>query len=65
MKAKELRNMDRAALKQQLATWQAEYFTARGNVRTGKEKNNSRVPVLRREIARVLTVLREQGKALP
>lgn len=57
MDAKELRNLDTAALQLQLQTWQAEYYGVRENIRTGKEKNHARLKGLRRNIARAHTLL--------
>lgn len=61
MKAQELRNLDIPALKQQLATWQAEYYTVRENARTGKEKNHARLRGIRQDIARANTLLHAQA----
>lgn len=58
MKAKEVRNLDAAALQQQLVSWQAEYFAVREAIRTGKEKNHARLGYLRRDIARAQTLLK-------
>ena len=60
MKSAELRHADLTAVTQQLATAQAEYFATQEAIRTGKEKNHAQLRQLRRQIARVRTILKEQ-----
>jgi large subunit ribosomal protein L29 len=59
-KAKELRDLNLDELDAKLAESKDELFKLRFQVATGKQDNSSRLGEVRREIARVLTILRER-----
>ena len=59
MKAAELRNMTRDELQVKLKEYQRELFNLRFQVATGQLKNFNRIKEVKKDIARVLTVLRE------
>lgn len=59
MKAAELRNMTRDELQAKLKEYQRELFNLRFQVATGQLKNFNRIKEVKKDIARILTVLRE------
>jgi len=59
-KAKELREMNLEDLDQKLVEAKQELFNLRFQLATGKQDNSARLGEVRREIARVFTVLRER-----
>jgi large subunit ribosomal protein L29 len=59
-KAKELRELNLEELDQKLIEARHELFNLRFQLATGKQDNSSRLGQVRREIARVATVLRER-----
>jgi len=59
-KAKELRELTLAELDQKLLEARHELFNLRFQVATGKQDNSARLGQVRREIARVATILRER-----
>ena len=59
MNTQEARTLKPAELRQRVEDLRAEYFTLQETVRLGKERNHARLRGLRREIARGLSVLRE------
>jgi large subunit ribosomal protein L29 len=59
MKAAELRNMTRDELQAKLKEYQRELFNLRFQVATGQLKNFNRIKDVKKDIARILTVLRE------
>jgi large subunit ribosomal protein L29 len=63
MKPSEIRNMTKAELTRALATLRDEYFKL--HLRRGSEElpNPLRLRTIRRDIARVLTILKELDKA--
>ncbi len=63
MEAKELRQMDTEGLKKKLEELEAEYFNLRFQHRTGQLENTSKIKQVRRDIARVKTVIREKNLA--
>lgn len=63
MKAAELKNMDEAGLKQHENDARQEMFNLRFQLATGKSVNTARIRALRRDIARVQTILRERKRA--
>ena len=63
MKAVELRNRDAEELKSQLIQLKREQFNLRFQRATGQLENTARVREVRREIARVKTVLGESARA--
>jgi large subunit ribosomal protein L29 len=63
VKANELRNLDDAQLQTQLRGYYEELFNMRFQKVTGKLTNTSRPRIVRKEIARIKTVLRERQLA--
>jgi large subunit ribosomal protein L29 len=59
-KAKELRELTIDELEAKLVEGKDELFKLRFQLATGKQDNSSRVGQVRREIARVATLLRER-----
>jgi large subunit ribosomal protein L29 len=59
-KAKELRDLNIDELDSKLAESRDELFKLRFQVATGKQDNSARIGQVRREIARILTILRER-----
>jgi len=60
MKASELRAKDTAALKQELLDLRKAQFTLRMQLATQQLTNSSQVGKLRRDVARVKTILRQR-----
>ena len=58
MKAKELAELNDAELENQLRTFKEELFNLRFQNATGQLDNTSRIPAVRRDIARCETLLR-------
>jgi len=63
VKTVELRDKDAAALRRQEADLRKELFNLRFQAVMGNLSNPARVGEVRREIARVLTVINEKAKA--
>lgn len=61
--AEELRNLGDAELVTRLVETKQELFNLRFQNVTGQLENSSRLPLVRREIARINTVLRERELA--
>jgi large subunit ribosomal protein L29 len=59
-KAKELRELNLEELDQKLVESKQELFNLRFQLATGKQDNSARLGEVRREIARVFTLLRER-----
>ena len=59
-KAAELREADEAELETRLAEAKQELFNLRFQIVTGQLDNSARIQTVRRDIARILTVLREK-----
>ena len=59
-RAEELRNMTPEELRKLERDANEELFNLRIQVATGQNSNNARIKLLRREIARILTVKREE-----
>ena len=59
-RAEELRNMTPEELRKLERDADEELFNLRMQVTTGQNPNNARIRLLRRELARILTVKREQ-----
>jgi large subunit ribosomal protein L29 len=59
-KAAELREADEAELETRLAEAKQELFNLRFQIVTGQLDNSARIEAVRRDIARILTVLREK-----
>ena len=60
MKANELRNQDVEQLQKQIDDYYQELFNLRFQKVTGKLTNTARPRIVRREIARIKTILRER-----
>ena len=58
--AAELRETDEAELETRLAEAKQELFNLRFQIVTGQLDNSARIQTVRRDIARILTVLREK-----
>ncbi len=61
MKAKELRNLNTEELKARLADAREELMNLRFQRVTGQLTDTSRLRLLRRDIARILTILNERN----
>jgi len=59
-KAVELREADETELENRLAEAKQEMFNLRFQIVTGQLDNSARLRLVRRDIARILTVLREK-----
>ncbi|MDP9379061.1 MAG: 50S ribosomal protein L29 [Chloroflexota bacterium] len=59
-RASELRNTDDATLERQIDESKQEMFNLRFRLATGNSVNTARIKQLRREIARMQTILRER-----
>ncbi len=60
MKANELRDLSVDELSKKAAELSQELFNLRFQLHTGHLENSARIPQVRREIARVKTVLRQK-----
>ena len=58
--ARELRDIDDVELETRLAEAKQELFNLRFQIVTGQLDNSARLKTVRRDIARILTVLREK-----
>jgi large subunit ribosomal protein L29 len=63
MKASELRALAEEELAQKAAELQNEYFNVKVKHTTGQLENTAKLKLLRREVARVETVLRQKREA--
>ena len=63
MKASELRGRDPAGLRNELMQLKKEQFNLRFQRATGQLENTARVREVRRDIARIKTILAEQARA--
>lgn len=63
LRARELRNLTKDELATRLADSRKELFTLRFQSATGALENSTRLKLTRREIARILTVQREQSES--
>ena len=63
MRARELRNLSKDELASRLVDSRKELFTLRFQSATGALENSARLKLMRREIARILTVQQEQSQA--
>jgi len=61
MKLKELKELADAELKQRLADSKIELFNLKIQRSTGQIERPLRIRVLRREVARVLTLMKQRG----
>jgi large subunit ribosomal protein L29 len=62
MKASELRNKDAAELKQELTDLLKAQFSLRMQIATQQLTNNSQIKKVRRDIARVRTLINEKAR---
>lgn len=60
MKAKELKAMNKTELEQKVSDLKAELFNLRFQLATGQLQNTTVIASTKRDIARCLTILREQ-----
>lgn len=60
MKTDEIRELSDALLRQKLEDNHKELFNLRFQVQTRKLKNHQRIPIVKRDNARILTLLRER-----
>ncbi len=60
MKAKELRGLSADELNRKAVDLSQELFNLRFQLHTGHLENSARIPQVRREIARVKTILQEK-----
>ena len=60
MKARELRDLSEAELRQKVQDFTAELFNLRFQHATGQLENTERLPQVRRDLSRVKTILREK-----
>lgn len=60
MKATELRDLPYAELEEKLASAKEELFNLRFQMATNQLDNSARIRTVRREVARIATIMREQ-----
>ena len=60
MKAKEIRDMNQTELEKQLSDLKSELFNLRFQLATGQLENPLRIRSVRKDIARIKTVMREE-----
>jgi large subunit ribosomal protein L29 len=60
MQASEIRDMNEAEIQKHLDDFRQEMFNLRFQIATRKLKNHQRIKVVRRDMARLLTVIRER-----
>lgn len=65
MKAADLRNMTVEELQKKLKEARQELFNLRFQLATGQLKNYKRIKEVKKDIARILTVLKEMEKSAP
>ena len=63
LRARDLRHLSQDELATRLADSRKELFTLRFQSATGALENSARLKLMRREIARILTVQQEQSQA--
>lgn len=61
MDTKELRELSTADLQKKLSEYRKELFNLRFQHKTAQLENTQRLPKVKRTIARILTVMQEQG----
>ncbi len=62
MKAVDLRKKDRKALNEELIALSREYFNLRMQKGTGQLTQNHRLKAVKKDIARIKTILNEMGE---
>lgn len=60
MKSEELRDLTTAELKEKLGAFRKELFDLRFQHTSAQLENTQRLPVVRRTIARIMTIMREK-----
>lgn len=65
MKARELRDLNEAELRQKEQDVTAELFNLKFQHATGQLENTERLPQVRKDLARVKTILRQKNAAQP
>ncbi len=60
MNAQQLRDLDSGKLQEKLAEFRQELMTLRFQHATAQLENTQRVPLVRKSIARILTILKEK-----
>ena len=60
MRAKDMRSMTETELRNKLTDYKQERFKLRFQHATGQLENTQRIPKVKRNIARILTILREK-----
>ncbi|TZE82728.1 50S ribosomal protein L29 [Calorimonas adulescens] len=60
MKASDMKEMTNSELNQKLSELKEELFNLRFQLATGQLENTSRIKMVRKDIARVKTILRER-----
>lgn len=63
MKAKEVREMPKAELEQKITTLKEELYNLRYQAHTGRLEKSGRIRNIRRDIARINTIIREKDNA--
>ena len=63
MKASELRSKSKDELREELASLKKEQFNLRFQAASGQLENTARVREIRRDVARINTILNEQAEA--
>ena len=63
MKIKEIREIPRAELEQKIGTLKEELYNLRYQANTGRLEKPSRIRNIKREIARINTIIREKDNA--
>lgn len=64
MKVRDLRELGTERLKARTVELKVEYEALKEAVLSGKEKNHARLAILRRDVARADTILKEKGGKL-
>ncbi len=62
MKSSEIRNMTIAEIEHKVLSLKEQLFNVRGEVTTGRVERPSRFGLIRRDIARCYTILKEKKK---
>ena len=60
MQASDIRDMNEAEIRKHLDDYRQEMFNLRFQIATRKLKNHQRIKAVRRDVARLLTVVRER-----
>lgn len=63
LRAKDIRQMDTAAIHKEIDTLKKELFDLKFKHATGQLENTARLNTVKKDIARMLTILTERGAA--